>query len=68
MALVFKADLTVSNPDNSVEVDLWYTSSLDLGLKMSDELAALSYSFQGDHKKKSLFTPRIATFQCENCP
>lgn len=30
----------------SVEVDLWYSSSLDLGLKLSDELAALSKSFK----------------------
>ncbi len=43
--VVLKADLTLSNPTNQVEVDLWYTSSLDLGLKLSDELAALSYSF-----------------------
>ena len=43
--LVLKADLTISNPLNTVEVDLWYSSSLDLGLKLSDRLAALSYSF-----------------------
>lgn len=49
-----------------MEVDLWYSSSLDLGLKLSDELAALSFSFKNDHSKP-LFTPRIATFECLDC-
>ena len=49
-----------------VDVDLWYSSTLDLGLKLSDELAALSYSFKNDHSKP-LFTPRIATFACPDC-
>lgn len=53
---------------STVEVDLWYTSSLDLGLTLSDELSALSYSFDTDHDAIALFTPRIATFSCEDCP
>ena len=63
-----KALLTPANEANTVEVDLWYSSSLDLGLKLADELAALSYSFGQDHSKKALFTPRIATFSCLTCP
>jgi hypothetical protein len=51
-----------------VEVDLWYSSTLDLGLKLSDELSALSSSYKSDHTKKPLFTPRIATFSCPECP
>jgi hypothetical protein len=39
-----------------------------LGLKLADELAALSYSFDVDHSNKALFTPRIATFACPSCP
>lgn len=50
-----------------VEVDLWYASVLDLGLKLADELAALSYSFREDHSAKPLFTPRVATFACPEC-
>jgi hypothetical protein len=38
-----------SSDDNTVEVDLWYSSSLDLGLKLANEFAALSYSFTADH-------------------
>lgn len=53
--------------DNTVEVDLWYSSSLDLGLKLANEFAALSYSFTADHAKKPLFTPRIATYECKDC-
>ena len=62
-----KVTTTHVNTDNNVEVDLWYSSSLDLGLKLSDELAALSYSFKADHTSKPLFTPRIATFSCTEC-
>jgi hypothetical protein len=53
--------------NDNVEVDLWYSSALDLGLKLADELAALSYSFKNDHTSKPLFTPRIATFSCIDC-
>lgn len=58
---------SLSTENNVVEVDLWYSSSLDLGLKLSDELAALSFSFKNDHVSKPLFTPRIATFDCLDC-
>jgi len=63
-----RATMEVSNAKNSVEVDFWYASSLDLGLKLSQELSALAYSFGNDHNKKPLFTPRIATFPCTQCP
>lgn len=62
-----KLSTSVRNEDNQVNVDLWYSSTLDLGLKLSDELAALSYSFHNDHQTKPLFTPRIATFSCPDC-
>jgi hypothetical protein len=65
--VVLKVSTTVTSKTNKVEVDLWYSTSLDLGLKLSDELAALSFSFQNDHSKKPLFTPRIATFSCATC-
>ena len=57
----------MTSKTNKVEVDLWYSTSLDLGLRLSDELAALSFSFQNDHSKKPLFTPRVATFSCATC-
>ena len=44
-----KADLHVYNDDNPVEVDLWYSTSLDLGMNLSTELAAMSLSFGSDH-------------------
>ena len=62
-----QATLDISNEDNSVEVDLWYATSLDLGLHLSDELSALSLTFSQSHKQKSLFTPRIATYSCPDC-
>lgn len=43
--VVLKVSTTVTSKTNNVEVDLWYSTSLDLGLKLSDELAALSFSF-----------------------
>jgi hypothetical protein len=54
--------------DNTVEVDYWYATSLDLGLKLANEMTALSYSFSNDHNKKPLFTPRIASYSCTDCP
>ena len=66
--IYIRARLSPENDKNEVDVDLWYSSSLDLGLKMADELSALSYSYGSDHKDKSLFTPRIATFACPECP
>ena len=62
-----KVQTSATSSINHVEVDLWYSSSLDLGLKLSDELAALSISFHNDHSSKPLFTPRIATFSCPDC-
>lgn len=61
------ANTKTSKVDNSVEVDLWYSSSLDLGLKLANEFSALSYSFTADHSNKPLFTPRIATYECSDC-
>mgnify|MGYP007009407763 CR=1 FL=1 len=60
--------MDISHVDNKVEVDFWYATSLDLGLKLANEFAALAYSFGTDHNKKPLFTPRIATYACINCP
>ena len=62
-----KASFDVTNEANTVEVDLWYASSLDLGLNLSTELAAMSHSFTPDHADKPLFTPRIATYSCLGC-
>ena len=57
----------MTNQENTVEVDLWYATSLDLGINLSSELAAMSLSFTNDHSRKPLFTPRIATYSCINC-
>ena len=62
-----KANMDVSNAENTVEVDLWYSTSLDLGMNLSTELAAMSLSFTPDHTSKPLFTPRIATYACLAC-
>lgn len=67
MPVYLKATMDISNEVNQVEVDLWYTTSLDLGLKLSDELSALSKTFTTSFQSKSLFTPRIATYSCNGC-
>jgi len=59
--------LDINNEDDNIEVDLWYSSSLDLGLNLAQELSALSYSFSADHGRQPLITPRIATWACPNC-
>ena len=40
-----QATMDTSNIDNTVEVDLWYSTSLDLGELINDELSAMSISF-----------------------
>lgn len=37
--------METSNDSNTVEVDLWYSTSLDLGELINDELSAMSMSF-----------------------
>ena len=66
-AVYIKASFEARNADNTVEVDLWYSTSLDLGTNLSTELGAMSMSFTSDHSSKPLFTPRIATFECTTC-
>jgi len=66
-AVYMKATFDATNKENTVEVDLWYSTSLDLGLNLSTELAAMSESYTVDHADKPLFTPRIATYSCLNC-
>jgi len=66
--LHLKANIDISKDDNKVEVDIWYATSLDLGLKLANEFSALAYSFGTDHNKKPLFTPRIASYACTHCP
>lgn len=61
------ATFDVTNVSNTVEVDLWFSTSLDLGMNLSSELAAMSMSYTVDHANKPLFTPRIATFSCLDC-
>lgn len=48
--IYLKATMDVTNSENTVEVDLWYSTSLDLGLNLSTELAAMSLSFTADHQ------------------
>lgn len=62
-----KATFDVTKEDNSVHVDLWYSTVLDLGMNLATELTAMSMSFEADHAYKPLFEPRIATYQCPNC-
>jgi hypothetical protein len=66
-SVYLNANTKTGTEDNTVEVDLWYSSSLDLGLKLANEFAALSYSFTADHSKRPLFTPRVASYECTDC-
>ena len=40
-----KAVIDSSNVENKVEVDLWFSTSLDLGDRINDELSAISVSY-----------------------
>jgi hypothetical protein len=57
-------DLGLDNPDNRVEYELWYSSVFDLSSQQIKELAEYQRAFGNN----TLFTPRIMTFECRNCP
>lgn len=59
-----KVDLGLKNPDNRVEYELWYSSILDMSPSSISQLGEYQMPF-GNH---TLFTPRLMTFACENCP
>lgn len=59
-----KVDMSLANPDNRVEYDLWYSSILDLTPESIKQLNTYQKPFGSD----ALFTPRILTFDCQNCP
>jgi hypothetical protein len=63
-SVLITCDLSLSNPDNRVEYELWYSSILDLSAKSLKEMGKYQVPFGAD----ALFTPRILTFNCENCP
>ena len=59
-----KIDLSLANPDNRVEYELWYSSILD----MSVEAVAQPGEYQKPFGNDTLFTPRLVTFSCPLCP
>ncbi len=62
-AVYVKAELEIAHPDNRVEYELWYSSSLDLNFDLVRDLQA----YQGALSKEALFTPRIFTYSCKYC-
>jgi hypothetical protein len=59
-----KIDLSLSNPDNRVEYEFWFSSILDMSVESVAQLGEYQKPF-GNH---TLFTPRIVTFSCPGCP
>lgn len=57
-------DLSLSNPDNRVEYELWYSSVFDLSTDQIRDIGEYNKPFGTN----VLFTPRIMTFECMNCP
>lgn len=62
--VVLKVDLSILHPDNRVEYDLWYSTGLDVSTKVLKGIIA----YQNIFGSNALFTPRIMTFSCDNCP
>jgi hypothetical protein len=63
-SVYIKVDLSLANPDNRVEYELWYSSILDI----TPQNISMLGEYQKPFGKDALFTPRIFTFACENCP
>jgi hypothetical protein len=64
VAVNIKVDLTLANPDNRVEYELWYASIFDLPTSFIKEIGQYHMPFG----KNALFTPRVVTFDFENGP
>lgn len=58
--VLMKVDMSLFNPDNRVEYELWYSSLLDIDQDALKELAI----YQEPFGNWTLFTPRILTFDC----
>lgn len=56
--------MSLSNPDNRVEYELWYSSVFDLSTDQIRDIGEYNQPFGTN----VLFTPRIVNFECMNCP
>jgi hypothetical protein len=57
------ADFKMKAPDNRVEYDIWYSSSIDLALDFIQDFMKLDREFG----KKVLMTPRFVFWECQDC-
>ena len=62
--MYIQIDLSVYNPDDRVEYELWYSTVLDLPQQFVAEIGQYQKPFGTD----ALFTPRIISFSCPGCP
>lgn len=57
------ADFKMKAPDNRVEYDIWYSSSIDLALDFIQDFMKLDREFG----KKVLMAPRFVFWECQDC-
>jgi hypothetical protein len=63
-AVHLKINLSLSHPDNHVEVELWFSSLIDFPESILKGMAHYHKLLGNDVS----FVPRIATYSCEECP
>lgn len=61
--VVIKASLEIAHPSNKVEYEMFYSSVVDLEHYFIEDLIKYQKAFGNN----TIFTPRIATFQCREC-
>jgi hypothetical protein len=62
-SIYIKGDIEMTNPDNRVEYELWFSSFLDVDTRMIYDLGSHERAFGS----LALFTPRILTYSCRDC-
>jgi hypothetical protein len=62
-----QADLKISRPDNSIDLGIFWGSSLDLTEYTIEALNEL-VSIHNNDKKENLLSLHVHTFACPTCP
>lgn len=61
--MYLSGEIEISHPDNIVEYDLWFSSSLDFDKDFLIDLG----NFFHELRKDTFFSPRIMTYSCPEC-
>lgn len=62
------AELVITRPDNSIELSIFWGSSLDMAQYAIEAFIALVAEHHAGNATETLLKPRLHTFACPTCP